>query len=149
MDKQRGHRHWSSNWAFENKILFYKAAFFALPCQNFEEKALPSSGQSNNHLGSPDCLTFMSPPSCLVSSTLLHKYACQYHSHLETLNFRDCFWIPSYQIVAAVQRCTNLRELVLTGSRLTITGLIKILVCNLYYSNSAGKFDIKSVKLKI
>ena len=30
-----------------------------------------------------------------VSSTLLHKYVSQYHSNLESINFCDCFRIPS------------------------------------------------------
>ena len=65
-----------------------------------------------------------------VSSTLLHRYACQYHSCLASLKFQDCFWIPSYQLVVALQRCTKLKELILTGSRLSITGLIKIMSNN-------------------
>lgn len=65
-----------------------------------------------------------------VTSTLLHRYACQYHSTILSIKFKDCFWIPSYQLVAALQRCTNLKELILTGSRLSITGLIKIMSNN-------------------
>lgn len=65
-----------------------------------------------------------------VSSTLLHRYACQYHHCLQSIRFRDCFWIPSYQLVVALQRCTKLKELILTGSRLSISGLIKIMSNN-------------------
>lgn len=65
-----------------------------------------------------------------VSSTILHRRCNQYANHLHTLIFKDCFWIPSYQIVAALQRCTKLKILFLTGCKLSMAGLVKISTSN-------------------
>ena len=61
-----------------------------------------------------------------VSSTLLHRLSCQHHAQLISIKFLDCFWIPSNQMVAALQKCKQLKELIIVGSKISLAGLCKI-----------------------
>ena len=66
-----------------------------------------------------------------LSSSILHKYISKHQSRIERLSLKECFWIPSGQILSALHSCTSLVRLNLIGSRLTIQGLLKIANNNL------------------
>jgi len=65
-----------------------------------------------------------------VSTKLFHQLCIQHSNQIKSIIFTDCFWIPSNQMVNALQHCINIEELVLTGSRLSMKGLCRIFANN-------------------
>lgn len=61
-----------------------------------------------------------------LTSTVLHSYTRKYSKFIHKLILKDCFWIPSSKLISSLQVCKELKELNVTGSKLPLSGLLKV-----------------------